>query len=83
MKKIELNILENNLSVCRLPPNSNIPSVSGSFFSLTKTNDELSLIVEEGEEPVDAKIEKGWRALKVIGPLDFSLTGIMSSLTAP
>jgi uncharacterized protein len=27
--------------------------------------------------------EAGWRCLKVLGPLDFSLTGILAALAAP
>jgi len=33
--------------------------------------------------PADVLCEKGWRCLKVDGPLDFSLTGILTSLAAP
>ena len=29
------------------------------------------------------KAEKGWRCLKVLGPLDLGLTGILASLAAP
>ena len=83
MTKIELKLLDNKYSVCRLPPQSDLPKISGGFYSITKTDDELSLVLEEGHEPKDSKIEKDWKILKVLGPLDFSLTGIMYSLTKP
>jgi len=33
--------------------------------------------------PANILCEKGWRCLRVEGPLDFSLTGILASLAAP
>ena len=33
--------------------------------------------------PEELNAERNWRALKVKGPLDFSLTGILSSLLTP
>ena len=83
MKKIELKLLEKRYSVCRLTSQSDLPKIYGDFYSITKTDDELSLVLEEGHEPKDSKIERGWKILKVFGPLDFSLTGIMYSLTKP
>jgi hypothetical protein len=33
--------------------------------------------------PEGSRAETGWRCLKVQGPLDFNLTGILSSIAAP
>ena len=33
--------------------------------------------------PQEVKSERGWRCFKVEGPLDFELTGILSSLAQP
>jgi len=33
--------------------------------------------------PPGVRCVGGWRALKVAGPLDFSLTGVLASLLAP
>ena len=82
---LRLRVLPFHLAVCRLPADALFPSaaLTGAFFSVTRTADELSLIVIEGDAPADAVIERGWRAIQVAGPLDFSLTGILSSLAAP
>ena len=46
------------------------------------TPSEISIV--SAEPPSGAtKVEGGWIALEVIGPLDFSLTGILASLTVP
>lgn len=70
--------------VCRLSPDAPIPSwANGDFVSVTRSNDELSVVCIEEKIPLQIKCEKGWRVLKVMGPLDFSLTGILSSIVKP
>jgi len=73
------------LAVCRLDPCLPIPdwATRGPFFSLTRTPDELSIVCAQTDAPEDVRTEKGWRYLKVLGPLDFSLTGILASLAKP
>ncbi|MGB9592214.1 MAG: ACT domain-containing protein, partial [Candidatus Kryptoniota bacterium] len=55
----------------------------GDFFSITHTPDEISIVASQNLIPEGALCEKGWRCLKVDGPLDFSLTGVLSSLANP
>ena len=83
-QKLTLSILPQNLSVCRFGPNDAPQLPKEGFYSITKTADELSIVCEESAVPPDCpKIEAGWRAVKVEGPLDFSLTGILASLANP
>lgn len=74
-----------NLGIARLAPHAEIPlwAMKAEFFSVTKTSDELSLVCEENLIPENIQHENGWAALKVLGPLDFSLTGILASLVSP
>ena len=47
-----------------------------------KTPEEWSLVCRPADVPADAlRCENGWRAMKVVGELDFSLIGILSSLS--
>lgn len=80
--KLTLSILPKKLAICRLEKNSTIPSwaTDSTFFSITKTEDELSIVCPENKVPPGVISEKNWRAFKVMGPLDFSLTGILASL---
>lgn len=55
----------------------------GGFSSITRTADELSVICAAEVIPPDVKAERGWRCLAVVGPLDFSLTGVLASIMAP
>ena len=86
MKRLTLSILEENFVVCRLPADAPTPTWAsgGSISSITRTADELSIVCVEDlapdRLPSDAKIERGWACLKVEGPLDFSLIGILAGL---
>ena len=83
--KLQLSILPNKLAVCRLDKNAQIPSwaMKSEFSSITRTGDEFSIVCIENYVPSNIKAEKGWRAFKVEGTLDFSLTGILVSLADP
>ncbi len=86
MKKLVLTLLSEKLGICRLQGNSPLPgwlSSSRSFFAVTGTADETSIVCRTDLIPADCLSEKGFVALKVEGPLDFSLTGILVSLLAP
>jgi hypothetical protein len=85
--RLTLRLLEGKFSVCRLAGESSLPpdllATHRDFVSITRTADELSIVCPEPLAPSGAKIEPGWRAFKVQGPLDFALTGIIATLTAP
>ena len=82
-KKIAMGLMKETYAVCRLPAAERIPewAVGSRFFSVTKTPEELSVVCEEDRVPENIKCEKGWRILKVEGPLDFSLIGILASIS--
>lgn len=82
--RLDLILIQGRFAVCRLPPNAELPSwAAGEFSSLTRTSDELSVVCAEDAVPKDIRCEAGWRILKVAGPLDFGLTGILLSIAGP
>jgi hypothetical protein len=83
--KLRIVLLPDRVGICRLPPASAVPawSMAGSFWSVTRTADELSVICAEDAIPAGETHEGGWRCLKVEGPLAFDVIGVVSSLTAP
>jgi uncharacterized protein len=87
MPKIALTlcVLPGTYAVCRLDSSASMPewATSGDFFSVTRTADELSMVCDQSLVPEDLKCEGGWRCLKVQGPLDFGLTGVLDSLSLP
>ncbi len=85
MQSLTLTILPQALVVCRLAPDAPLPDwlATGAFWSATRTQEELSLVIEERLVPPGGTAEYGWRCLKVQGPLDFSLTGVLAGLALP
>lgn len=85
MPILNLTLQPVRLSVCQLPADAALPAwaASASFVSITRTAEELSLVVPESLAPADLKQEGGWRSLKVHGPLGFGLTGILASILEP
>lgn len=82
---MKLQILDSTFSVVKFPPAEKIPlwALNADLFSITKTDEELSIVCPSDCLPKDEvfpDIEKDWKCIKVEGILDFSLTGILSSL---
>jgi len=80
---LELLVLDGALAVCRLPPDADVPAECGEFHAVVRTPDEVSLVCSEGNAPDGVDVSGGWRALRVAGTLDHSLTGILSALAGP
>ncbi len=79
---MNLLILPDTFSICRLDPNAPIPDwAKGDFVSITRTPDELSIVCEQDRVPSDVQLESGWRCLQVAGKLEFSIVGVIASLT--
>lgn len=83
--ELHLTVGMERLAVCRLAPDAPVPPLPlrAALVALTLTRDELSLVVPEDAAPPGAQVEAGWRALRVAGPLDFALTGILAALAEP
>ncbi|SNY28002.1 hypothetical protein SAMN06265827_111124 [Orenia metallireducens] len=83
--KLTLTVMAAELAVSRLDESSEIPNwaAASEFFSITRTEDELSIVSSKEDVPVGIKSEAGWRALKVEGPLDFSMVGVLASMASP
>lgn len=82
-KILTMKLLEGKYGVVRLDKTELIPewAKNSEFYSITKTADELSIVCSQKSIPSDVKWEKNWRILKIEGPLDFSLIGILSSIS--
>jgi uncharacterized protein len=86
--RLELEWLPGRYAVCRLEPNQPIPAwvaceSAHQLLSITRTERELSIVIDEDRVPEDVKAERGFVAMRVVGTLDFSLTGIIARLTTP
>jgi hypothetical protein len=84
-RRLTLVVLPGAFAVCRLGAGGPPPAWAnaGPFSSLTRTADELSVVCPEGAVPEGTRCEWGWRCLRVAGPLDFALVGVLASLLVP
>lgn len=83
--KLTLSILPNRFAICKLPPDADIPAWSKNteFYSITRSRNQLSVVCFDEDVPSEVKAERDWRALRIAGPLAFSLIGILTSLITP
>ncbi|MHA8083178.1 ACT domain-containing protein [Aquirufa sp. A-Brett2-15D] len=82
-RNLTLSLLPDSYAVCRLAPDAKVPdwAFKGSFYSISKTSDELSIVVDQRYAPAGIKKAENWKGFKVEGPLDFALTGILAALS--
>ncbi|MFY1688806.1 ACT domain-containing protein [Plantactinospora sp. WMMB782] len=86
---LDIALLPEEYAVCRLPADASVPagllapSRDSGVLSVTRSGSELSIICRADQVPADATAETPWRCLRVAGPLDLALTGILASLAVP
>ena len=85
MTGLILSVLKEQLAVSQLTPEKEIPdwALESPFLSIIRTTDELSVVTITRVVPAGTVSEKGWRCIKIKGPLSFSETGILSLLLYP
>jgi hypothetical protein len=82
---VRLSTLDELYAVVHLHPDTAVPDWvgGGHFWSVTRSDSELSIVCSQDDVPPDASAERGWVALRLEGPLDFTLTGVVSALCSP
>ncbi|WP_286272684.1 ACT domain-containing protein [Thalassotalea hakodatensis] len=83
MATLTLKRLNNTFTIHSFPANSEIPSevFKQHMYFIAKTNDEVSVVAPSTLMLLSEDSEPDWQALEVVGPLDFSLTGILSKIS--
>lgn len=89
-QRLTLFVLDETFGVCRLGGEAAVPAglLDLELCSITRTREELSIVAPEEVLrrvglPAEARIEGGWACLKVEGPLEFSLVGVLAALSGP
>jgi uncharacterized protein len=85
---LDLELLPGEYAICRLPAGSRLPAglldaPTDRVISVTWTADEVSILCPASQAPPDATIETPWRCLRVAGPVQLALTGILASIVSP
>ena len=81
--KIVLSILDETYIIHKLDQSTNLPEelIECEFYSLSNSQEELSLVCPEQMLIQSEKSSPKWKCLKVAGPLDLNLTGILAGLS--
>jgi len=85
-KKLNLSILPEKFGICHFDKKSPIPNwaLEGNFFSITKTDQELSIVYPQDKIPGGVLFEKDWKAFRLEGFVDgLYSVGIIASLSHP
>ena len=85
---LDLELLPGEYAICRLPADSPLPAGltqphPDGVLSVTWTADEVSILCPAERVPADATVETPWRCLRVAGPVQLALTGILASIVSP
>jgi len=80
---MQLKVLDNKLKVVKMKADNTVPEIifNKKFYSITKTDEELSIVLDESIEIQSDIVEDNWRAIKIVGTLDFTLIGILSKIS--
>lgn len=78
---MRLTLLPQDFTVCQVSSAAHV-CLDEPFCFACRTDEELSLVCPTAKAPKDTvSREDGWRALRVAGPLDFALVGILARLS--
>lgn len=82
---ITLQPLPDTYAIARLAPASALPAWADGpgFVSITRTADELSIVCLDHRVPAGTQADRGWQALRFVGPFAFGATGIILSVIRP
>lgn len=85
MPQIKLQTLDGAYAISRLDATEAIPAWAdgGGFVSISRTDDELSVVCLADRVPGDVKSDGGWTCFKLVGPFAFNETGIALAVIKP
>jgi hypothetical protein len=73
-------------AVCRFDADTALPAWTTApdrgLWSITRTDDEYSIIIDDNRVPHNAHAERGFVAMRIAGTLDFAITGVIAQLSA-
>lgn len=83
---LTLTLLPGRYAICRLAANAALPAwvpSSGDFVSISRTPGELSIVCDEASVPADVRAGRGRRCLRVEGPFDLNVIGVLAAISQP
>ena len=82
---MKFTILRGPFTICRLDATAEVPgwATNGSFCSITRTPNELSVICDEAQVPLETRAERGFSCIQLQGPFGFQEIGILELFLGP
>ena len=86
---VHLSPLAGQYAIARLPPQAPIPAIlqeappTGTYISITRTPQELSIVCPVDLAPPGSTVDSGWIAFYASGPIPFGQTGVVTALVRP
>ena len=74
------------LALVRLNAQDDVPEWTArarTFLSITRTSQELSIVADAVAVPVHVQAARGYRALRIEGPLPLDLVGVLAAVAGP
>ncbi len=83
MSQLTLRLIQEQFAIHSLSESAVIPAevFSASIFFIAKTFDEVSIVLPQNIVIDSDDVELNWQALEVVGPLAFTMTGILSNIS--
>jgi uncharacterized protein len=80
-----LTLFPKHYAIARFSPGEKVSMdyARPGFFSLTKTDEEISLVCEQSEIPEGVRAEQHRRLLRIESVITFELTGVLCALAEP
>lgn len=85
-RRVSLTVLSASFALCRLAPTEPVPEWTASartFLTISRTPAELSIVADDAAVPSHVNAERGYRALRVDGPIPLEMVGVMAALAGP
>ena len=82
----QLTLLPDTFAICRLDAGAAIPAwaaTASSFFAITRTVEELSIVCLQAAVTDGIRCERDWRCFKLAGPIPFTTVGVLASIVQP
>lgn len=83
---LDLVLLPDDYAVCRLDAGERVPEgldASVDVISITWSPTEISVICPAKQAPSTGTVNTPWRCLRIDGPANLALTGILAALVNP
>jgi uncharacterized protein len=82
---LKLRTVRGSFGVAQLAVDADVPTwaYGPGFFTVSRTDEELSIVCLSDRIPGGVTVEHGWACLQLVGPFEFTLTGILLAVLQP